>query len=212
MSLPFASLRGVAAPLPRVNVDTDQIIPARFLTTITRDGLGGGLFQALRFDASGAERPDFVLNREGYRGARILVTLDNFGCGSSREHAPWALLDFGIRCVVAPSFADIFANNCVTNGLLVVTLPRPQCDALIGRAADLSTATWTVDLPAQRIVTPRAEPVPFSIDAAVKARLLAGTDEVHSTLGYLAQIEAKEASIRSGQPWLPRTTGGSQTT
>jgi 3-isopropylmalate/(R)-2-methylmalate dehydratase small subunit len=208
MSPPFESLRGVAAPLRRVNVDTDQIIPARFLTTITRDGLGRGLFQALRFDASGAERPDFVLNREGYREARILVTLDNFGCGSSREHAPWALLDFGIQCVIAPSFADIFANNCVTNGLLLVTLPRPQCDALMDHAADLATASWTVDLPAQRVVTPGAEPVPFSIDATVKARLLAGTDEIHSALGYREQIEAKESAMRGWRPWLPRTTDG----
>jgi 3-isopropylmalate/(R)-2-methylmalate dehydratase small subunit len=190
-----------------VNVDTDQIIPARFLTTTTREGLGRGLFHALRFDATDAEHRDFILNRDGYRAAKILVTMGNFGCGSSREHAPWALLDFGIRCVIAPSFADIFSNNCVTNGLLLVTLPRPQCDALIDRAANLATATWTVDLPAQRIFTPRAEPVPFEIDSIVKARLLAGTDDIHSALGYLEQIEAKERSLRGQRPWLPRTMG-----
>jgi 3-isopropylmalate/(R)-2-methylmalate dehydratase small subunit len=195
----------VAAPLRRVNVDTDQILPARFLTTVTRDGLGRGLFHALRFDETGAERADFVLNRAEYRAAKILVTLDNFGCGSSREHAPWALLDFGIRCVVAPSFADIFSNNCVTNGLLLVTLPGRQCDALIESAGDPATASWTVDLRSQRIVTPNAEPVSFAIEEAVKARLLAGTDEIHSALGYLAQIEAKEKAIRGQRPWLPRT-------
>jgi len=207
MTLPFASLRGVAAPLRRANVDTDQILPARFLTTTTRDGLGRGLFHALRFDEAGAERPDFVLNRGPYREAKILVTLDNFGCGSSREHAPWALLDFGVRCVVAPSFADIFANNCVRNGLLLVTLHRTQCDALIDRAADPATAIWTVDLPSQRIVTPDAGPVPFAIDPTVKARLLAGTDEIHAALGYLAPIEARETAMRDERPWLPRIPG-----
>jgi 3-isopropylmalate/(R)-2-methylmalate dehydratase small subunit len=207
MSVRFERVCGVAAPLRRANVDTDQIIPARFLTTTTREGLGRGLFHALRFDATGAERPDFVLHRLGYRAAKILVTMGNFGCGSSREHAPWALLDFGIRCVIAPSFADIFANNCVANGLLLVTVPPPQCDALIDRAADLATATWTVDLPAQCIVTPRAEPVPFGIDSTVKARLLAGSDEIHSALCHLEQIEAKERSMRGERPWLPRTRG-----
>jgi 3-isopropylmalate/(R)-2-methylmalate dehydratase small subunit len=204
MNLRFERVRGVAAPLRRANVDTDQILPARFLTTLTRDGLGPSLFDSLRFDDTGAERPDFVLNRDGYRSAKILVTLDNFGCGSSREHAPWALLGFGIRCVIAPSFADIFASNCARNGLLLVTLARAECESLIDLAADLDTATWTIDLPSQRIVLPHRD-VHFDVDATVKQTLLAGTDEIHTTLEHQRRIEAKEAERRVERPWLPTT-------
>jgi 3-isopropylmalate/(R)-2-methylmalate dehydratase small subunit len=207
MILPFTSVRGVAAPLRRANVDTDQILPARFLTTTSRDGLGPGLFHSLRFDETGAERADFVLNRDGYRAASILVTLGNFGCGSSREHAPWALLGFGIRCVIAPSFADIFASNCVKNGLLLVTLDAAECDALLDLAEDLASATWTIDLPSQRIVLPQRDALRFGIDAAVKSALLAGIDEIDFTLAHLDRIEAKEATLRREKPWLPRTEG-----
>jgi 3-isopropylmalate/(R)-2-methylmalate dehydratase small subunit len=204
MNLQFESVRGVAAPLRRANVDTDQIIPARFLTTLTRDGLGPSLFHSLRFDDAGAERADFVLNRDGYRNAKILVTLDNFGCGSSREHAPWALMGFGIRCVIAPSFADIFASNCARNALLLVKLSRSECESLLDIATDLSTATWTIDLPSQRILLPHGD-VHFDIDKAVKKALLAGTDEIHSTLEHLRRIESKEQNLSIERPWLPNT-------
>jgi 3-isopropylmalate/(R)-2-methylmalate dehydratase small subunit len=200
----FDSVRGVAAPLRRANVDTDQIIPARVLTTLSREGLGANLFHALRFDATGAERADFVLNRAGYRAAKILVALDNFGCGSSREHAPWALVGFGIRCVIAPSFADIFATNCASNALLLVQLSRTQCDALLDLAAELATATWTVDLVSQRIGLPAGH-IDFDIDANLKARLLAGTDEIQTTLEQLPRIASAERAARIDRPWLPST-------
>ena len=157
----FTTLTAVAAPLPLANVDTDKIIPAQFLKTIQRSGLGRNLFNALRFDAQGAERPEFVLNQEPFRHAHILIAHENFGCGSSREHAPWALLDFGIRCVIAPSFADIFNNNCFKNGILPVRLSREDCDHLMEDACMGGNARITVDLPRQVVVRPSGEELPF---------------------------------------------------
>src|SRR5918995_7148165 len=151
---PFTKLTGIAAPLPLVNVDTDKIIPARHLKTIKRTGLGIHLFETLRFDDAGAERPGFVLNREPYRRAEILIAGENFGCGSSREHAPWALLDFGIRCVIAPSFADIFFNNCFKNGILPIVLPQARVNLLMDDASRGANAVVTVDLEKQQITGP----------------------------------------------------------
>ncbi len=156
---PFNRLEGVAAPLPLANVDTDQIIPARFLKTVERAGLGKGLFAGLRFEADGAEKPDFVLNQPAYRQAKVLIAGDNFGCGSSREHAPWALMDFGIRCVIAPSFADIFANNCLNNGMLLITLPQAEVDALIDEAKG-GNHVFAIDLEAQTVSAPGGATTP----------------------------------------------------
>jgi 3-isopropylmalate/(R)-2-methylmalate dehydratase small subunit len=202
---PFTTLTGIAAPLPLINVDTDKIIPAHWLKTIKRTGLGAGLFEALRFDADGGERPDFVLNREPYRRAVILITGDNFGCGSSREHAPWALLDFGIRCVIAPSFADIFHNNCYKNGILPVTLPQDQVDLLMKEAETAADPTFTVDLEAQLIHRPTGNPpIPFQVDPANRDKLLQGLDEIGTTLTRAAAIDAFEERQRATQPWLYR--------
>ncbi len=202
---PFTTLTGIAAPLPLINVDTDKIIPAHWLKTIKRTGLGAGLFEALRFDGDGRERPDFVLNREPYRRAVILIAGDNFGCGSSREHAPWALLDFGIRCVIAPSFADIFHNNCYKNGILPITLPQDQVDLLMKEAETAADPTFTVDLEAQLIHRPTGNaPLPFRVDPANRAKLLQGLDEIGTTLAKVAAIDAFEARQRAAQPWLYR--------
>jgi 3-isopropylmalate/(R)-2-methylmalate dehydratase small subunit len=162
---PFTTLTAIAAPLPLANVDTDKIIPGRFLKTIQRTGLGVHLFDTLRYDATGAERSDFVLNQSPYRAAKILIAHENFGCGSSREHAPWALLDFGIRCVIAPDFADIFYNNCFKNGILPIRLPRDVCDALMAEAAMGENARITIDLHAQVVKTPTGQEIKFEIDA-----------------------------------------------
>src|ERR687885_1314540 len=160
----FTVLTGVAAPLPMVNVDTDKIIPKQFLKTIKRTGLGRALFYELRFDEQGNENPDFVLNKPAYRNAKILVAGDNFGCGSSREHAPWALLDFGIRCIIAPDFADIFNNNSFKNGILPIRLPRTVCDQLIEDARQGDNARLTIDLERQVVVRPNGEEIHFEID------------------------------------------------
>ncbi|MDP9096910.1 MAG: 3-isopropylmalate dehydratase small subunit [Pseudomonadota bacterium] len=200
---PFTELTGIAAPLPLANVDTDKIIPARFLKTIKRTGLGVHLFDTLRFDADGAERPEFVLNRPEYRRAEILIAHENFGCGSSREHAPWALLDFGIRCVIAPGFADIFHNNCLKNGILPVTLPRAVCDQLMDDAALGGNARLSVDLARQVVVRPNGEEIGFEIDPTAKQSLLAGLDEIGQTLKRAAVIDAFEAERRREQPWVP---------
>src|SRR5512137_1187890 len=161
----FTTLTGIAAPLPQANVDTDKIIPARFLKTIARTGLGKSLFANIRYKDDGKENPDFILNQEPYRKAEILVAHENFGCGSSREHAPWALLDFGIRCVIAPSFADIFYNNCFKNGILPIALPKRIVDQLMDDAKKGANARLTVDLAAQTIERPDGEKVHFEIDA-----------------------------------------------
>ena len=200
---PFRKLTGIAAPLPLVNVDTDQIIPARWLKTIKRTGLGVGLFESLRYREDGSEDPDFVLNREPYRRAVILITGENFGCGSSREHAPWALLDFGIRCIIAPSFADIFHNNCFKNGILPITLPQEVVDALMAEAQTAEDPTFTVDLEQQKIHRPSGNaPVPFEIEPFRRHCLLEGLDDVGLTLQKLERIEAFERNQRSAMPWL----------
>jgi len=193
---PFTTLTGVAAPLLRANVDTDLIIPKQFLTTLVRSGLGRHLFHEIRYSPEGRELPDFLLNREPYRAAAILLSGPNFGCGSSREHAPWALLDFGIRCVIAPSFADIFFNNCFANGILPVVLPAEGIAQLAAAEGPL-----TVDLPAQT-VRGGSLAFTFDIEPARKAALLEGMDEIKRTEANLADIEAYEARRRVEAPWL----------
>jgi 3-isopropylmalate/(R)-2-methylmalate dehydratase small subunit len=198
---PFTQLTGVAAPLPLANVDTDKIIPARFLKTIKRTGLGVHLFDTLRYDETGAERPDFVLNQPAYRHAEILIAHENFGCGSSREHAPWALLDFGIRCVIAPDFADIFHNNCFKNGILPVRLPREVCDQLIEDSKLGGNARVTVDLERQVVVRPSGEEIPFEIDPFRRNLLLNGLDDIGQTLQHAKAIDTYEAREPS---WMPK--------
>jgi 3-isopropylmalate/(R)-2-methylmalate dehydratase small subunit len=202
----FTTLTGIAAPLPLANVDTDKIIPARFLKTIKRTGLGQHLFNTLRFDADGNERPDFVLNQEPYRKAEILIAHENFGCGSSREHAPWALLDFGIRCVIAPDFADIFHTNCFKNGILPIRLPRAVCDMLIEDAQMGGNAKLTVDLERQVVVRPNGEEIHFQIDSFRKHLLLNGLDDIGQTLQHEEHIDAHEARQRDEHAWTPFIT------
>ena len=203
----FETLSGIAAPLPRANIDTDQIIPARFLRTIKRTGLGAHLFNELRFAADGSEVADFVLNRPPYRDARFLVAGDNFGCGSSREHAPWALLDFGVRCVISTSFADIFFNNCLKNGVLPVVVDVEALASLM--AAAERGETLSVDLGAQTIRRPSAadqardnRPIGFEIDPFRKHCLLNGLDDIGLTLEKADQITAFEERRKTAQPWL----------
>ena len=203
----FTTLTGIAAPLPMANVDTDKIIPSRFLKTIARTGLGRNLFDALRYEADGSEKPGFVLNREPYRRAEILVAHENFGCGSSREHAPWALLDFGIRCVIAPDFADIFHGNCFKNGILPVRLPRAVCDALIGDAELGANARIGVDLERQVVTRPNGEEIGFEVDAFRKERLLLGLDDIGETMQRGAEIARFEAERAAAQPWMPGIAG-----
>ncbi len=199
----FTKLTGIAAPMPMANVDTDKIIPARFLKTIKRTGLGVHLFDTLRYDAEGRERPDFVLNREPYRKAEILIAHENFGCGSSREHAPWALLDFGIRCVIAPDFADIFHTNTFKNGILPIKLSREICDQLMEDAKLGENARITVDLAEQVVVRPNGERIPFEIDPFRKHLLLNGLDDIGQTLQHAPAIDAYEASQRADKSWMP---------
>ncbi len=199
----FRILTAIAAPLPMANVDTDKIIPARFLKTIKRTGLGRNLFDGLRYDADGNERPDFVLNREPYRRANILVTHENFGCGSSREHAPWALLDFGLRCVIAPSFADIFHSNCFKNGILPVELPRATCDLLMQDAEMGENARLTVDLERSVVVRPNGEEIAFAIDPLRRRLLLEGLDDIGQTLQHDAAIGGYEQRRAAAQSWFP---------
>jgi 3-isopropylmalate/(R)-2-methylmalate dehydratase small subunit len=205
---PFTTLTAIAAPLPLANVDTDKIIPGRFLKTIQRTGLGVHLFDTLRYDATGAERSDFVLNQAPYRAAKILIAHENFGCGSSREHAPWALLDFGIRCVIAPDFADIFYNNCFKNGILPIRLPRDVCDALMAEAAMGENARITIDLHAQVVKTPTGQEIKFEIDAHRRHLLLEGLDEIGQTLSRGSAIDMYEAARDARLPWLPALTAG----
>ena len=199
----FTELTGVAAPLPLANVDTDKIIPARFLKTIKRTGLGVNLFDTLRYDAAGQERPDFVLNQPPYRHAEVLIAHENFGCGSSREHAPWALLDFGIRCVIAPSFADIFHNNCFKNGILPIRLPREVCDVLMEDARLGGNARITVDLARQVVVRPSGEEIHFEIDPFRQHLLLNGLDDIGQTMQRAPKIEGFEEQRKTAQPWFP---------
>ncbi len=198
----FTTLTGIAAPLPLINVDTDMIIPKQFLKTIKRTGLGANLFDEMRFDDDGAEIPDFVLNRPAYRDAQILVTGDNFGCGSSREHAPWAIADFGIRCIVAPSYADIFYNNCFKNGILPVTLPQEQVDALMRDAERGANARMTVDLEAQTVTSSDGQVFAFEIDPFRKRCLLEGLDDIGLTMEKAAAIDAFERDAAQARPWV----------
>src|SRR5689334_2109511 len=197
----FVKLTGVAAPLPVVNIDTDMIIPKDYLKTIKRTGLGKGLFAEARYNEDGSENPDFVLNKPAYRQAKILVAGDNFGCGSSREHAPWALLDFGIRCVIAPSFADIFYNNCFKNGILPIALPQEDVDKLMDDAQRGANAIITVDLEKQEITGPDGGRVRFEIDPFRKHCLLNGLDDIGLTMQKSAAIDAFEAKRKQTQPW-----------
>lgn len=198
----FTTLTGVAAPLPLRNIDTDMIIPKQFLKTIQRTGLGKSLFFEMRFDQDGKEVEDFVLNKPAYRKAQILVTGDNFGCGSSREHAPWALLDFGIRCVIAPDFADIFYNNCFQNGILPIKLPQQAVDKLMDDAQRGANATLTINLEAQEIRGPDGGVIKFEIDEFRKHCLLNGLDNIGLTLKKESAIEAFEKNASNARPWL----------
>jgi len=197
----FTTLTGVAAPLPMINVDTDAIIPKQFLKTIKRTGLGKYLLYELRYDEAGKEKPEFVLNKPAYRKAQILVAGENFGCGSSREHAPWALLDFGIRCVIAPSFADIFYNNCFQNGILPIKLLQSEVDKLLDDASRGSNATLTVDLDKQEIRGPDGGVITFDIDPFRKHCLLEGLDNIGLTLEKEAAIRSFEERAAAVRPW-----------
>ncbi|MGW9232251.1 3-isopropylmalate dehydratase small subunit [Pseudorhizobium sp. NPDC055634] len=198
----FTKLTGVAAPLPVVNVDTDMIIPKDYLKTIKRTGLGTGLFAEARYNEDGSENPDFVLNKPAYRNAKILVAGDNFGCGSSREHAPWALLDFGIRCVISTSFADIFYNNCFKNGILPIVVSQDDLDKLMDDASRGSNAVLTVDLEAQEITGPDGGSIRFDIDPARRHILLEGLDDIASTLKSESVIGSFEQKVSAQRPWL----------
>jgi len=198
----FTVLSGVAAPLPMINIDTDMIIPKQFLKTIKRTGLGKHLFDEMRYTTDGGEIPDFVLNKPAYRSAKILVAGENFGCGSSREHAPWALADFGIRCIIAPSFADIFYNNCFKNGILPIKLPKEQVDLLLDDASRGSNAVVTVDLENQTITGPDGGSITFELDPFRKHCLINGLDDIGLTLQQVGAIDAFEAKRGGEQPWL----------
>jgi len=198
----FTKLSAVAAPLPMANVDTDMIIPKQFLKTIKRTGLSKGLFYDMRFDEKGNPKLDFVLDHPAYKNAAILIAGRNFGCGSSREHAPWALLDAGIRCIIAPSFADIFYNNCFKNGILPVALPQEQVDLLMDDAQRGANAIVTVDLDKQEITGPDGGTIRFEIDPFRKHCLLNGLDDIGLTLQKAEKIDDYEARQRQAQPWL----------
>jgi len=198
----FEKLTGIAAPLPMMNVDTDMIIPKQFLKTIKRSGLGVNLFDEMRYDEAGNEIADFVLNKPQYRAAEILVAGENFGCGSSREHAPWAIKDFGIRCVVAPSFADIFHNNCFKNGILPIALPREQVDVLMKDAEKGANARMVVDLEAQTITTSDGESFAFEIDPFKKHCLLEGLDDIGLTMEKADAIAGFESRAAAARPWV----------
>lgn len=206
---PFTTLSAIAAPLPMINVDTDMIIPKQFLRTIKRSGLGKNLFNDMRYNDDGSEKPDFVLNTPLYRDAHILVAGENFGCGSSREHAPWALLDFGIRCVIAPSFADIFYNNCFKNGILPLALPQAAVDALMQDAQD--GRHISVDLPAQKVIRADGQEIPFDIDAFRKNCLVNGLDDIGLTLQHASKIDAFETAQKERAPWLYAATSAKGT-
>jgi len=198
----FTTLEGVAAPMPLVNIDTDMIIPKQFLKTIKRTGLGKNLFDEMRFDQDGNEIEDFVLNKPAYREAKILVAGDNFGCGSSREHAPWALADFGIRCVISTSFADIFFNNCFKNGILPIVLPQSEVDKLMDDATRGANAVVTVDLVNQTISGPDGGTIAFDIEPFRKHCLLNGLDDIGLTMQKAASIDSFEAQYKTAAPWI----------
>ncbi|MBT4741457.1 MAG: 3-isopropylmalate dehydratase small subunit [Rhodospirillaceae bacterium] len=195
----FTVLTGVAAALPMVNIDTDMIMPKQFLKTIKRTGLGTAAFFDMRYDESEAERPEFILNQAPYRQSKILLAGRNFGCGSSREHAPWGLLDFGFRCMIAPSFADIFYNNCFKNGILCVTLPEEQVEALTAQA---DGSDFTVDLDKLEITAPDGSVTTFELDPTRRHNMLNGLDDIALTLEHLDKIKTFEAKQQAEQPWL----------
>ncbi|GAB6854782.1 3-isopropylmalate dehydratase small subunit [Asaia astilbis] len=199
----FTTLTAIAAPLPVENIDTDQIIPARFLKTIQRSGLGKNAFAAQRYNEDGSEKPDFVLNKEPFRKAEILITFENLGCGSSREHAPWALLDFGIRCVIAPSFADIFFNNCFKNGILPIRLPREICETLMEDAQMGANARITIDLENQVVQRPDGSTLPFEVDSFRKHMLIEGLDDIGQTLQHDSAIQSFEQKRQRDESWRP---------
>ena len=198
----FDKLSGVAAPMDIMNIDTDMIIPKQFLKTIKRSGLGANLFFEMRFDNDGAEKDDFILNQPAYRSASIIVAGDNFGCGSSREHAPWALLDFGVRCVISTSFADIFYNNCFKNGILPIKVSAEQRDALMADARDAENPELAIDLTAQTISRPNGPVISFEIDAFRKQCLLDGLDDIGLTLEKSEAISHYEDARKQSHPWL----------
>jgi 3-isopropylmalate/(R)-2-methylmalate dehydratase small subunit len=198
----FEKVTGIAAPMPLVNIDTDMIIPKQFLKTIKRSGLGVNLFDEMRYDDNGNEIPDFVLNKPQYREAEILIAGDNFGCGSSREHAPWALKDFGIRAVVSTSFADIFYNNCFKNGILPIVLPQEAVDVLMKDAEKGSNARMTIDLENQVVTSSDGETFPFEVDSFRKHCLMNGLDDIGLTLEKAASIDSFEAKATQARPWV----------
>lgn len=197
----FTTLTGIAAPMPLVNIDTDMIIPKQFLKTIKRSGLGVNLFDEMRYTLDGTEIEDFVLNQPAYRTAEILVAGDNFGCGSSREHAPWALLDFGIRCVISTSFADIFYNNCFKNGILPIVMPQDVVDALMADARKGANARITIDLENQTVTTSEGQSFAFDVDSHRKHCLMNGLDDIGLTLEKAASIDGYEAKAALSRPW-----------
>ncbi len=198
----FETLTGIAAPMPLVNIDTDMIIPKQFLKTIKRSGLGVNLFDEMRYDQDGNEISDFVLNKDAYRSAEIIVAGDNFGCGSSREHAPWALKDFGIRAVVSTSFADIFYNNCFKNGILPIVLPQEAVEVLMKDAEKGANARMTVDLEAQTVTSSDGEVFSFEVDSFKKRCLIEGLDDIGLTMEKAASIDTFEAQAAQARPWV----------
>ncbi|WP_114286443.1 3-isopropylmalate dehydratase small subunit [Candidatus Halocynthiibacter alkanivorans] len=198
----YQKLTGIAAPMPLINIDTDMIIPKVFLKTIKRSGLGVNLFAEMRYNDDGSEKDDFVLNQPAYRDAEIIVAGDNFGCGSSREHAPWAIKDFGVRCVVSTGFADIFFSNCFKNGILPIVLPKEQVDLLMKDAEKGANARMTVDLEAQEITTSDGEVIAFDVDAFKKHCLLEGLDDISLTLAKADAIQSFEQQAQQSRPWV----------
>ena len=196
----FITLKGIAAPLPMINVDTDMIIPKQFLKTIKRSGLGKNLFHELRFDMQGNIKNDFVLNWDPYKKATILIAGDNFGCGSSREHAPWSLLDFGFKCIIAPSFADIFYNNCFKNGILPIRLDQEKVNILMTEAKNKNQLT--INLDEQKIILADENVIDFDIDPFRKKCLIEGLDDIGLTLQKKDKISKYEESIKSSHPWI----------
>ena len=199
---PFTTLTGVAAPMPLINIDTDMIIPKQFLKTIKRSGLGVNLFDEMRYNQDGSEKPEFVLNQPAYRQAEIIVAGENFGCGSSREHAPWALLDFGIRCVISASYADIFYSNCFKNGILPIILPQAQVDVLMDDANKGANARISVDLATQTVTTSDGRSFRFELDPFKKHCLMHGLDDIGLSLEKVASIDSYEAQAANQRPWV----------
>ena len=198
----FSKVTGIAAPMPLINIDTDMIIPKQFLKTIARTGLGKNLFDEMRYTQDGAEIPDFVLNKPAYRAAQIIISGDNFGCGSSREHAPWALLDFGISCVISTSFADIFYNNCFKNGILPIVLPKEQVDALMKDAQRGANARISVDLEGQTVTSSDGQSYAFEVDAFRKHCMMNGLDDIGLTLEKAPSIDSFEKAAADLRPWV----------